>query len=209
MCCEIAPASDRRTAGAISFTAVATPPDSTPSWRSEMSALAELRRCLLMAAVLTAAGPAPDALRADDATGVDPRTPGPGERIPSSPRGVASFDTDFAGVSADGAWLLWEGRVAGPDGAVLTLALKPLLSPQGSGESVWPVQVRWTVLAPGGAAVQTADVSGLVDWKRRELHLNGFVTGGTDAGMQLTVTARVDDLEPVGTFRLLSTTAAR
>jgi hypothetical protein len=30
-----------------------------------------------------------------------------------------------------------------------------------------------------------------------------------DAGMQLTVTARVDDPEPVGTFRLLSTTAAR
>jgi hypothetical protein len=123
----------------------------------------------------------------------------------SAPNG---FEAEFVAANCEGEELVWEGRAAGASAAVVRIRLTPLLTPAASAEPVWPVRARWMANDARGIPV-TAALEGIVDWRRGQLHLGGPVTGGRATGNQVTVDARVRNMDLVGTWSVLAATASR
>jgi hypothetical protein len=123
----------------------------------------------------------------------------------SAPNG---FEAEFVAANREGEELVWEGRATGASAAVVRIRLTPLLTPAASAEPVWPVRARWMANDARGIPV-TAALDGIVDWRRGQLHLGGPVTGGRATGNQVTVDARVRNMDLVGTWSVLAATASR
>lgn len=119
-----------------------------------------------------------------------------------------SFEAKFVGAERGGEELVWEGRVIGAPSRTITIHLTPLITPNASAESVWPVHVQWKDSGSDGRQVVTG-VDGIIEWKKGELHASGPIGVRAQGDSHLMVDARVRDLDFTGTFNVLSTTASR
>jgi hypothetical protein len=88
------------------------------------------------------------------------------------------FEVEYAGIGADGADLLWRGRVEGETPALVTIRMEYA---GGEGERrmpVWPVNVRLLYSADDAHCSFAAELSGSMNWRTGDLRASGIVSDG-------------------------------
>ena len=108
---------------------------------------------------------------------------GTGGMAPATPAAVElpdtlGFEVEYAGIGADGADLLWRGRVEGRTPALVTIRME-----YGGGEGerrmpVWPVNVRLLYSADDARRSFAAELCGSMNWRAGDLRVSGIVSDG-------------------------------
>lgn len=111
-----------------------------------------------------------------------------------------SYSAPFNGIGAEGEDMIWVG-LAGDDSAEMTIRLLH------DGKPIDMSQPRWDVdgfvfVSGEPSRSFAAEVEGFVDWKRGEMRLHGSVTVGYMKGAAFEQTARIDDLDLRGEWRI-------
>ena len=113
-----------------------------------------------------------------------------------------SFETRFAGVDAQQC-SIWEGRLSGPDGGQLRIALRQVEPADAAANPVWHVRTHWEVGPGADAQAFAADLEGTVDWKAGTAHLSGVVTSGWEKGNWMEAEMRFVEGDAQGTLQVI------
>jgi hypothetical protein len=129
----------------------------------------------------------------------------------SSAREIAAagaYAANFTGVGAEGEDIVWIGPATGSVYGEMTIRVAHDGSAMDMNQPTWSVKA---IIFVSGRPEESfaAEVEGMIDWRKGRMELHGPITVGYMKGASFEQTARIDDLDMKGEWRIVRSVASR
>jgi hypothetical protein len=159
------------------------------------------RTGLSIAAVLAILG-----MAAMASLGARPPQPGLSPPVELALPDTLSFLVAYAGTGAEGADMIWRGRISAPAAGQVTVRIAYAGAAADRGMPVWPVNAWLFFSADDYRTSFAAELSGSMNWRTGDMRVTGLVSDGhqRDSPVEQRMRVRRPELAGIGTVIFLS-----